>query len=285
MAITPVKYCPKEYALIAGEYIPEAEKLIAKGLRPYIYDFYATKAVSATAVEFISGGINTALNVQAAGCHKKIAVISASTDDHSKGTATIVSLKVLGIDSNHNYNLVTATMSGTTSASATTTLYEVTVAYSNVFGTSAQNAKGSIKVSMTGKTSKAVLDIVSGQNVSVSSRVWAPKNWYGKILSVKANFVTQVVSGDQAQIFPQYYDAYSNKNFDGSHDKVGFAVGGAQFNSDSFPRTYGNATTNWKVSFYGIATATETLGIAVRMLLWADTPSLASGQFKYIVGE
>lgn len=285
MSLIPLKYAPREYGSIKGEYIPEAEKLLGMHLRPYIYDFKISMAVSATAVEFKSTGIDTALNVQNSGSHAKIAVISTDALDATSATCAVQQLKVLGIDSNHNYNLVSCTPSGTTSASATTALYEVVVAYSSLYGSGGQDMAGSLKVSMTGKTSKAILDITSGQNVSLSSRVWAPKNWYGKILSVKANFVTQVVSGDQAEIFPQYYDAYANASFDGSHDTVGFAVGGAQFDSHAFPRVYGNATTNWKVSFYGLGTATETIGIAVRIMLWADVGSLASGQFKYIVGE
>ena len=284
MARNPLEYRPVEYGTMFAEYIPEAEKLKGTARVPYIYTLYMDKACSASAVEIITA--TTAFSEQTGGTFQKVVVDSTSVDDKSAGTGCCVSLKVWGIDSASNMRVASIATSGTTvSSTGTVAMYEVNTMYAGAYGTSAQNCKGSCWAAMIGKNSQHIVTIKAGQNHSRNCRIWFPKGWRAKILSLHAYFATDAKHSCQAVVFPNYYDAYENKQYDGSHDQVGFGIGGGRFGPECFPRTYGNDTTNGKLTFYGKnLSGTENIGIVAKVMLWAEPSALVTGQIKYIQG-
>lgn len=279
----PLDYRPYEYGIMFADYIPEAEKLKGTHRIPYIYSFHTQKEISASAVEFITA--TTAFSVQADGTHEKLEIDSTSVDDKSSTSACAQSLKAWGIDSASNMRIFSTDLSGTTAASGSVAMYEINTLYTGSFGLSAQNCKGSCWASVFDLNSQHIVTIKAGQNHSDNCRVWFPKGWRAKILSLHAFFATDAKESCNAVIFPHYYDASSNKQFDSSHEKAGFGYAGAKFGPETFPRTYGNDTTMGKLSFFGInLSGTETLGIAVKVMLWAEPGKLVTGQTKYMVG-
>jgi hypothetical protein len=279
----PLDYRPYEYGIMFADYIPEAEKLKGTHRIPYIYSFHVQKAVSATAVEFVTN--TTAFSVQAGGTHEKLAIDSVTTDDNASGSGCAASLKVWGVDSAKNMRIFSTNLSGITVASGATAMYEINTLYVGSYGTSAQNCKGSCWAAMIGKNSQHIVSISAGQNHSQNCRIWFPKGWRAKILSLHAYFATDAKHSVNAVVFPSYYDAYENKQFDGSHEQAGFGFAGATFGPETFARTYGNDTTMGKLTFFGKnLSGTETLGIAVKVMLWAEPGKLGTGQFKHMVG-
>jgi hypothetical protein len=285
MANRPLEYRPFEYSAMYSEYIPEAEKMISTGRVPYIYTFFAEKACSATAVELQTN--TTAFSVQTGGTHEKLAIDSTNTDDNASGSGCAAALKAWGVDSANNMRVFSTNLSGTTVASGATAMYEINTLYVGSYGTSTQNCKGSCWASMIGKGSQKIVTIKAGQNHNRDCRVWFPKGWRAKILTLHAFFVTKTKSSVDSigKIFPHYYDAYTNKQYDGSHDIVTFSREGGHYDSRHFNREYGNDTTMGKLTFYGVSPTTDqTIGMTAKIMLWAEPNALASGQKAQILG-
>jgi hypothetical protein len=281
----PYAYKPRRYSTLFGEYIPEAEKLLGTGREVYVWDVAMQKSLSATAVEFVEGGIETHLNLQVTYSQDKLGVFSASTDDKSAAAGAIRKVKKWIIRSDHNYEILETAMSGITVNSSSKDAMDVGVVYASLLGTTAdKSAAGSIKVGFLTKHTDAVLTIVSHDLHSHCTRVPICKGWRCKIHSLHGHWQTAPESDSICYLFPQYDDRDAAFAERGSTDAVGFHKEG-NFGPDHFTRIYGNDSTNGRLTLYGyVQGGAKTVGIVVRYLLWAEPTGIGSGQVNYIVG-
>lgn len=277
---------PLEYSTEFATYIPEAEKLLGKSLRPYIYDIHMIKASTSSAAELIEGN-TTELSVAAAGSYVKVDVISASTDDKSIAAGHVRKVKTWAIDRYYDYRVEEIATSGDTASSGTKYYRELNSLWGSLYGAD-NDAKGNIDIGQTKKTTNETFRISANSRETRGARVWLPKNWRAKILDVWVSLADQDVGmSSGVMIFPHYYDKYDCVEEDYSWEKVGIHVQNMPVHLDAsvWPREYGSGNTISKLTFYTqLIKSAETLSYHIRLMLWA-TKGIGSSQSKYIQGD
>jgi hypothetical protein len=265
-------------------YIILAEKLISRGFKPYIVHLHAKQAVSATAVEF-NVGSTTELSVVLSGSSSKVSIVSASTDDKSAATGDTMSVEFWGIDSDNNIAVETIATSGTTASSGTKVWRNINQPNCKTWGSGGKDAKGAINIGQIGKHTNEVFQIAANTNTIQNTRIWLPPKWRARIVDgfVGAGDGT---TGRSTGIlaFPHYYDGLNQDN-DSSYENAAFFHENTQFREDTWASTYGNDTTMFKITFFGLQINNgDVWNIHARMLIWATHTIKGTSQNKTIAG-